>query len=635
MDLGLLGGRDRRFKERLCLTLRLALFPGALLLAGLIAPAVEAQIPRGVFSLFGSGQPAAQSALDDPDVVGISVRQGWVDLEPSEGNFDWSFLDSEVAKAAAAGKYVLLRIGTQSGKPTWVTTAVQNAGGLFFTFDDEGVPTTIPVFWDPTFLAKKKAMITALGAHFTNNPTVQIVAASFANAQSEDWSVPHTGPDIANWFAVGYSTEKMLDAGRQIIDTTMTAFPNQYVTLAIGGNGHVGGTGNLDPTATYVAANVIATERAAWPGRLIAQINSLSTFNPVAPGPDDSAWNLLWKSQPDVGAQMLYWCYDDPTYRVNGGVPGDPATVLTKCVNAAVSYGIGYIEIYQRDVVNLASVITYARDALAPAPGASSLLNVSTRLQVGLADRVAIGGFIVGGTGTKKVLLRALGPSLSQEGLTGLLADPFLELHDQTGAVIATNDNWETTQLGGIITADQQDAIRASTIPPNDAAEAAIIGDLNPGAYTAVVRGTGNGTGLGLAEIYDLNQAAPAAISNLSTRGFVRTGANVLIGGFIVGGSATSNVVVRALGPSLGQAGVSDFLGDPVLDLRDPNGALVASNDNWADTQQTEIEGSGLAPTDTREAAIYQTLSPGSYTATVTGKNSSLGIGLVEVYRLP
>ncbi len=208
-------------------------------------------------------------------------------------------------------------------------------------------------------------------------------------------------------------------------------------------------------------------------------------------------------------------------------------------------------------------------------------------------------------------------------------------MHDEAGALIATNDNWETTQIGGIITTDQKEAIRASSIPPGDSAEAAIIADLTPGAYTAVVRGSGTGTGLGLAEIYDLSQAAPAAISNLSTRGFVQTGANVLIGGFIVGGSVSSDVVVRAIGPSLAQAGLSDVLGDPTLDLRDGNGALVASNDNWADTQRTEIEGSGLAPVDAREAAIRQTLSTGNYTATVAGKNGGLGVGLVEVYRLP
>jgi len=280
MDSSLSGWPGRDFLDK---GLRRVLWPSLILLAGLLTPKVDAQIPHGVFSLFGTGTAIANDALENPDVVGISIRQDWAALEPNEGNFDWSFLDAQVAQAAAYGKVILLRINTQAGKPAWVTAAIEQAGGLFFTFDDDGVPTTIPVFWDPTFLAKKKAMITALGAHFTNNPTVKIVVASFANAKSEDWSVPHTGPDVANWLAVGYTTEKMLDAGKQIIDTTMAAFPNQYVTLAIGGNGHVGGT-NLDPTATYVAANSVAAGRAAWPGRLIVQINSLSTFNPVAPG---------------------------------------------------------------------------------------------------------------------------------------------------------------------------------------------------------------------------------------------------------------------------------------------------------------------------------------------------------------
>jgi hypothetical protein len=627
--------RNCRFWERLCAPVRHALLAVAFFFAAPVVQLAEAEMPRGVYALFGTGTPIANDGLENPDLAGFSIRQNWADLEPSEGNFDWSFLDSEVAKAAAVGKGILLRINTQAGKPAWVTAAIEQAGGIFFTFDDDGVSTTIPVFWDPTFLAKKQAMIAAIGAHFTNNPTVQIVVASFANAKSEDWNVPHTAPNIADWFAAGYTTEKMLDAGKQIIDATMAAFPNQYVTLAIAGNGHAGGTGNLDPTATYVAANVIATARATWPGRLIVQINSLSAFNPVAPGTDDSAWNVLWNSQPDVAAQMLYWCYDEPTYRVNGGVPGDPATVLTNSVDAAFSYGIGYIEIYQKDVRNLPSVITYARNALTSDAMASTLLNVSTRMEVGLEDHVAISGFIIDGMGTKKVLLRALGPSLSQAGLTGLLADPFLELHDQTGATVATNDDWETTQIGGVITVAQEEEIRATTIPPNDSAEAAIIADLAPGAYTAVVRGSGNGTGLGLAEIYDLGQFAPVAVSNLSTRGYVQTGANVLIGGFIVGGLAPSDVVVRALGPSLAQAGVGDVLADPTLDLRDSNGALVASNDNWADTQQAEIAATGLAPTDTREAAIRQTLTPGSYTATVAGKNGIIGIGLVEVYRLP
>jgi hypothetical protein len=327
---------------------------------------------------------------------------------------------------------------------------------------------------------------------------------------------------------------------------------------------------------------------------------------------------------------MLYWCFDDSTYRVNDGVPADPAVVLTKCLGAASSYGLNYIEIYQKDIANLPAVITSARKALE----VTSLTNVSARLQVGLGEHAAISGFIVGGTGLKRVMLRAIGPSLSEAGISGALPDPFLELHDATGAIIATNDNWETTQIGGAITADQKSTILGTAMEPKNAIEAALIADLTPGAYTAVIRDTSNRIGIGLAEVYDLGQTAPATVANLSTRGFVQTGLDVLIGGFIIAGSDDSEVVVRALGPSLAQAGVSDALADPTLDLHDANGALVASNDNWADTQEAEIQASGLAPSDAREAAIEQTLSPGSYTAVVAGQNAGVGLGLVEIYRL-
>lgn len=325
------------------------------------------ETPRGVFSLSPSGKTASQAVLDNPNVMGIAIRYDWASLEPVEGQFDFTFLDSEVARAAAAGKKVMLRIMTQGGKPAWVTKAVQDKGGKFFTFDDDGVPTSIPVFWDGTFLSKKKNMINALGARFANNPAVVVVNCSFANAKTEDWSVPHMAEDIENWFAVGYTTAKMLSAGKQIIDTTMIAFPNQVVAMAIAGNGHAGATGNLDPTADYVAENAIATARLSWPIRTFApQINSLSTFNPSAPSTDGTIWNLLWNSRPDVGAQMLYWCFDEDTYRVNGGKRGAPAAVLTKCIDAAVSYQLKYVEIYQTDVINLPSVIAYAKQKLAP-----------------------------------------------------------------------------------------------------------------------------------------------------------------------------------------------------------------------------------------------------------------------------
>jgi hypothetical protein len=347
----------------------LATFFALLFVAVFVArPArLRADVPHGVFSLSTSDKAASQAVLDNPDVDGISIRAGWASLEPAEGVFDWTFVDSEVARAAAAGKEVLLRIGTQAGKPDWVTQAVTDAGGVFFTFDDDGVTTSIPVFWDPTYLAKKKAMIAALGVHFANNPTVKIVTASFANATSEDWNVPHTHDLVVQWLSLGYTSEKMLDAGKQIIDTTMTAFPNAYIALAISANGHVNGQVNLDPDADYVSRNAILAARASWPGRLIVQKNSVSTFNPLSPGTDTN-FEVLWDNRPNVAGQMLSWCFNDSTYRMNGGVPGDPATVLHKAINAGYSYGMKYEEIYQTDVMNLPAEITYAHTLLISSP---------------------------------------------------------------------------------------------------------------------------------------------------------------------------------------------------------------------------------------------------------------------------
>ena len=265
----------------------------------------------------------------------------------------------------------------------------------------------------------------------------------------------------------------------------------------------------------------------------------------------------------------------------------------------------------------------WSRTAL-PAPLPPNLGNISTRLSVGTDDNVLIGGFIITGTGDKNVIVRAIGPSLGAVGIAGALADPTLELHDQTGATIATNDNWKDTQ---------QSEIEATTIPPSDDKESAIVKRLTPGPYTAIVRGQNNGTGVGLVEAYGLD--GTATIANISTRGLVQTGDNVMIGGFIVLDTGVStSVLMRAIGPSLGAAGIAGALADPTLDLHDSNGAVVASNDNWKGTQKSEIEATGLAPTDDRESAILQTLSAGAYTAIVQGKNNTTGVALIEAYNL-
>lgn len=341
---------------------------GVVFLCFSLSPSAQArQIPQGVFCLMPSGGLTGKDpqVLNDPNVDGITIRQDWSALEPAEGKFDWRYLDDAIGRAAAAGKPVLLRIGTQANKPAWVTKAAQNAGGRFFSFDANGVRTTIPVFWDPTYLNKKTAMIRALGRHFGNNPAVKIVSASFANAQSEDWAVPHTVVEVKKWLALGYTSQRMLDAGKQIIDATMTAFPTQYVALAVGTNGHVGAAAgpNLDPDENYVARHAVEAARSLWPGRLIVQKNTFQANGPEPPA-KDTAFQLLWDSRPDVAGQMVYWCYGDRTYRANGGVRADPSAVLRDAASLARRYGVAYLEIYRTDIVHLAGAAHYAHNLL-------------------------------------------------------------------------------------------------------------------------------------------------------------------------------------------------------------------------------------------------------------------------------
>jgi streptogramin lyase len=266
--------------------------------------------------------------------------------------------------------------------------------------------------------------------------------------------------------------------------------------------------------------------------------------------------------------------------------------------------------------------------ALAP-----QLANISTRLAVGTGDNALIGGFIITGTQTTKIILRAIGPSLTQFGVPGALPDPILELYDSGGALLARNDDWGFTQIGGIIDGSSGN-VQDTGLAPTQDRESAMVVTLSQGAYTTIVRGQNNTTGVALVEAFDLDWGVDAKLANISTRGFVQTGDNVMIGGTIVRGSAESTVLIRAIGPSLANFGIPNALADPTLELHDGNGALMNSNDNWRDTQQAEIEARGLAPTNDLESAILATLSPGGYTAIVRGKNDTTGVAVVEAYEL-
>ena len=248
---------------------------------------------------------------------------------------------------------------------------------------------------------------------------------------------------------------------------------------------------------------------------------------------------------------------------------------------------------------------------------------------MGTGDDVLISGFINTGTAAKKVIVRALGPAT---GVTDALTDPVLELHASDGSLITTNNNWKDNTPQ-----QQQDIINNQLAPPNDS-ESAIVITLQPGAYTAIVRGQGNTTGVGLVEVYDVDQTSASRLGNISGRASVQTGNNVLIAGFIVGNNiGAAKVVVRGIGPSLAQSGITNPLLDPTLELHNNNGALLIGNDNWQDnaSQAAQITAAGLAPANPFESALFASLVPGTYTAIVAGKNGGTGVGVVEVYNLP
>ena len=253
-----------------------------------------------------------------------------------------------------------------------------------------------------------------------------------------------------------------------------------------------------------------------------------------------------------------------------------------------------------------------------------ALSSISTRVSVEGGDNVLIGGFAISGTGAKQVLVRALGPTLGQFGVTGVLQNPVLELHNSGGAVILSNDNWGQ--------APNAQSIPPTFRPPNSL-ESAILINLDPGAYTAVVRGVNNTTGVGLVEIYDLSPTSSSHLTSISARGLVQVGDDVMIAGVAVQ-YASKNVLVRALGPTLAGFGISNALANPTLELHDANGVLIGSNDNWKSTQQTQIAATGKAPPNDLESAIMRTLAPGNYTAIVRGVNNTTGVALVEVYAL-
>ncbi|HKP02771.1 MAG TPA: hypothetical protein VJU77_05335 [Chthoniobacterales bacterium] len=412
-------------------------------------------------------------------------------------------------------------------------------------------------------------------------------------------SAPGTGinPGVQLSFRNNFNLEGGFDGG--VLEISINGAPFVDI-LAAGGTfasgGYIAGIGNTDS---------VLTGRQAWTGNSNGFVTTVVKLPVSAQGQNAQ---LRWRT-----------AYDTGTNPAGGGMRVDSVSI-----NAVTRLCCGAVTPTPTPATT-ASPTPTATASPTPPPAAQAI-NLSTRMFVQTGDGVGIGGFIVTGTGAKHLLVRALGPSLSVFGVPNPLPDSVVELHGSNGFATLTNDNWRDTQEAAIV---------ATGLAPTNDLESAIDVTLQPGAYTAVVRGKNNTTGVGLIEVYDIGQSVPSKLANISTRAFVSTGDDIVIAGFTLGNnSGAGKVVIRGLGPSLSAFGVSPVLADPTLELHNASGTLLIADNDWQDdaAQAAEISAAGLAPSDTKEAAIAVTLPAGAYTALLAGLNNGTGNGLVEVY---
>jgi len=583
----------------------LAAFAPAFCVALLVFPTKSsAQLPwkspHGLFQLGGD-------AWTNPVVAGLRLQIRWTDIQPdSETLFDWSTIDKQVANAQTYNKQLGISLVILSAPPSWLTALPGVKTYLLPPKNGQTMPIVLP--WDPIVQPKIINFITQLCLRYDGLADYIVMGGLGFNTESYMPDPADIGLDLTLSEAVTAWT----GSSNTIIDAYGANLHSTPFIIAAG----VPFTGTDAPTAL---TNVVSRAVTMYgPGFGIMQwglnANSNTGYMPNA---------LIAQYSPTNPAGFQFLC--PVAGNDNGKVLGG---TLEQTLDAGIALGAQWIEIYGEDADNpdYAAAFASASAALmAPtAPPQQSLLNVSTRTEVLGGDSVLIGGFIVTGDIPKSVVLRAIGPSLADVGVTGVLADPSLELYDSTGALMEQNDNWVSPLPANVV---------AGGLTPKDPAESLITATLPPGSYTAILRGVGGSSGVALFELYDLDPAR-SRISNLSTRGQAASGDQAMIGGFIIGGTQPTEILIRALGPSLSALGVSGALLDPVLELRGSDGSLIAENDNWRDNQEQQIIATTIPPSNDKESAIIATLAPGNYTALVRGAGTSSGIALVEMYSL-
>ena len=575
----------------------------------------------GGFNYSGGGPPTMAEVYDP--ATGISAFTG------NDLDFRWSHsatLLPDGRVLVAGGKNGILSDTATAelydpASDTWTATGSLNhrrlshpatllpdgqilvCGGFEFDLYLGLIPLATAELYDPTSgtWTETGDLTTLRGGHTaTLLPSGKVLVAGGTNHLSLLSTSELYDPATGVWTATG-----SMAAAREF--HTATLLHDGRVIVA-GGYGSDGASAELyDPgTETWVATGNLNTGRSGHTATLLPDGTVL-----VAGGTN---------GQSPVASAELY-SPESGTWTATGSL----ATARTAHTATLLPDGTVLVA-GGTDVESLFSTAFDSAELFVHSP---TLLNISSRLDVQTGNNVMIGGFIVSGTEAQTVIVRGIGPSL---GVPGALSDPVIDLHDSAGQLLATNDNWRGDP-------NQQKVSDAGLAPTNDS-ESALWQVIDPGAYTVILKGNNGGTGVGLVEVYQLGQGSGATLANISTRGLVQTGDNVLIGGLIVGGGTgdgSANVMVRALGPSLP---VADTLSDPSLELYDGSGTLIDSNDDWktrpdGSSQQAEIEATTIPPNNDLESALVETLPPGNYTAVVRGKNIIVGVGMVEVYNLP
>jgi hypothetical protein len=591
--------------------------PGAgNLISGNGAPGDDGLGVRGiVISGAGSSAPIGDVTIQG-NLIGVNAT-GTAAIPNSNGGI---FVTQSVSHLVIGGATAAAR-NVISGNGTGLQS---------FGLDDIYIPAGVKIYADTTNGISVQGNYIGLGSDGVTLIPNRINGIEIRPVVGRSYTIGGTNPGEGNVIAGTARINGLLGHGVQVVRDT---FVESNGSVAILGNSIFANEG-LGIDLLGYPENAFSVTRND-PGDVDTGANNLQNY-PVL--------GSVWFAGGNVTIEGTLNSVANTTYRVEffASKAFDPSRFgqgefflgflpVTTDVNGNVAFKVSFPVPAETESASATATDPNGNTSeFSAAPG--QLLNISTRLRVQTGDNALIGGFIVTGTLPKKVIIRAIGPSLD---IPGDLADPTLELHDATGAIIEMNDNWKS---------DQEQEIVATTVPPTNDLESAIVRTLNPGTYTAIVRGKNETTGIGLVEAYDLNATPGSKVANISTRGYVESGDNVLIGGFIVGpdggwqingpGDAPINtkVIVRAIGPSLPVLGK---LANPTLELRSLYGDVIATNDNWRTDQQAEIIATTIPPSNDLESAIVRTLPPGNYTAIVRGANGEPGVALVEVFNLP